>query len=89
MQKQCNWCGKLGARVGEGELREPHAQPHADGSRCVCRHVTAGTRLGALDASGRYWDEGARKWLCFACGTTRRIALDDVRMRERGAAHAN
>lgn len=67
---------------GTPTLERPSA--HSDGSACICRHVTTGSRLGAIMAHGRYWDESARKWLCFACGTTARIQLDDVRAAERG-----
>jgi hypothetical protein len=81
-QRQCPWCGRLGPRVSDRDLGAEHAQPHADGSSCVCRHVSCMTRLGALSASGRYFDRGCRRWLCFACGTTQAIPLDDIRARE-------
>lgn len=45
-QRQCPWCGRLGARVDdERDLRASWAQPHADGSDCVCRHI-ATRRIG-------------------------------------------
>ena len=67
-QKQCPWCGALGERVTDDrDLREEWAQPHADGSACVCRHVTAPSRMSAILAGGRYWDGSA--WVCTVCGT--------------------
>lgn len=67
-QKQCQWCGALGERVTDDrDLREAWAQPHADGSECVCRHVTAPSRMSAILAHGRYWDGSA--WVCVACRT--------------------
>lgn len=68
-QYQCPWCGKLGLRWE----REPedHMQgeygPHADGSRCVCRHVNSSSRAAALRNGGRYWD--GSQWVCTQCGT--------------------
>lgn len=79
LQKQCPWCGKLGVSVDDRELHSPHAQPHADGSTCVCSHVTAASRSSALESGGRYWDSCTSSWRCFRCGTARRITLDDVR----------
>lgn len=67
-QKQCPWCGRLGARVGnDANLGAGWAQPHADGSTCVCRHVDSHSRLAALRDGGRYWDGSA--WVCPSCGT--------------------
>lgn len=64
-QKQCPWCGRLGLRCVAHELSEPWAQPHADGSSCVCRHITCGSRREARRAHGRYYDNGRRRWICF------------------------
>jgi len=82
-QQQCPWCGHCGPRYDETTRLTGEVPPgaHDDGHPCVCRHVTAATRGGALDAGGRYYDHGVSKWLCFACGTARRIPLDDVRKR--------
>lgn len=67
-QRQCAWCGQLGERVlDDCDLREPWANPHADGSDCVCRHVSAPSRLSAILAYARYWDGSA--WVCTVCGT--------------------
>ena len=46
----------------ECELREQYAAPHADGSSCICRHVTCSSRDNAEACGGRYWD-GSR-WVC-------------------------
>lgn len=69
MQKQCPWCNRLGARYDERALEdgERPPMPHDDGSPCVCRHVTAGTRERALQVGGRYWDERLRQWVCTVC----------------------
>lgn len=41
------------------------AAPHADGSRCVCRHVTCSAREQAVRLGGRYWD--GERWACPTC----------------------
>lgn len=68
MQKQCCWCGRLGARYDERELKktgERPPMPHDDGSACVCRHVSAASREAALEVGGRYWN--GSKWVCTVC----------------------
>lgn len=66
-QKQCPWCGHCGPRYREGTPRELIPSAHSDGSDCVCRHVSCQTRLGAIDAGGRYFD--GTQWVCVSCGT--------------------
>ena len=67
-QRQCRWCGRLGDRVEEQDLRLPSSAPHADGSKCICRHVEADTRAAAIADHGRYWD--GYQYQCFGgCGT--------------------
>lgn len=61
-QRQCPWCGHLGARYS-GEPG-PGSEPHADGSSCVCRHVTADSRAAAWHHGGRYWDGRLARWVC-------------------------
>ena len=60
-QRQCPWCGQLGQRVDDAELEESYAQPHADGSSCVCRHVSSATEAAARRDGGRWWDG---RWRC-------------------------
>lgn len=31
-----------------------------------CKHVTAGSRQGAIEAGGRYWSSSGA-WICFGC----------------------
>ncbi len=66
-QLRCPWCHRLGPYVSERELKEEYADPHADGSECVCRHVRADNRLQAIADGGRYWN--GTKWICPSCGT--------------------
>ena len=66
-QRQCPWCHRLGAQFDEHRIECEEAAPHADGSKCVCRHVTCHTRRSALREGGRYFDG---RWRCFGCGTT-------------------
>jgi hypothetical protein len=61
-QRQCPGCNRLGARVAEADLRSEEAHPHADGSSCVCRHVTASSKQEARRHGGR-WFDGSR-WVC-------------------------
>lgn len=78
-QRQCPWCGRLGPRVDDGQLRDAESQPHADGSPCVCRHVTAGSRRGAWDAGGRYYDRALQRWVCLGgCENHSDEALRDL-----------
>ena len=77
-QKQCPSCGALGCRVDDRDLGAPWAQPHADGSACVCRHVSCGSRLAALRDGGRYWDGRAGEWICPVCGTAPGVTPGDV-----------
>lgn len=67
-QKQCPWCNRCGQRYDEGEATGPEHDPHANGSACVCRHVSTSSRLSALDNGGRYYSPG-RGWVCPHCGT--------------------
>jgi len=65
---QCPWCGRSGERFDEMEkFVDVPPQPHEDGSKCVCRHVTAGSRERALEVQGRYWDAETRTWVCTVC----------------------
>lgn len=64
-QRVCSWCAKVGIRVAEADLDTPEAAPHADGTLCVCRHVTCRTRKEANREGGRYWD--GRCWVCLGC----------------------
>lgn len=63
-QQQCPWCGHLGERYRDGEEPIP-----VDSHRCVCRHVTAESRLSALYHGGRFWDESKEEWQCAGCCT--------------------
>ena len=65
-QQQCPWCGHCGPRYDETTPMEERPSAHADGTTCVCRHVTCPSRAVAIRHGGRYWD-GA--WVCTACGT--------------------
>lgn len=76
-QKQCPWCGHCGPRYDESNGERAH-DAHSDGTQCVCRHVTCASRRSAHREHGRYFDENARAWRCFGCGTAREIALDLV-----------
>ena len=66
-QKQCPWCGKVGDRYREDDPL-PRPKPHDDGSDCVCRHVTTGSRAAAIRDGGRYYHP-ERGWVCPWCGT--------------------
>ena len=74
MQKQCPWCGKLGARVPDNTSIYELPDPHADGSKCVCRHVSvegkgltdAERRRLAQKVGGRYFSQREERWVC--CG---------------------
>jgi hypothetical protein len=73
-QRQCPWCGKLGVKVRkESELFTMEAMPHADGSPCVCRHITCNTKSAARESHGRYFDKTVKKWMCFGCGNGKAI----------------
>jgi len=61
-QRCCPWCSSLGVYVSESDLGSEHAMPHADGSSCVCRHVTCHTEKSARREGGRWWDGSA--WRC-------------------------
>jgi hypothetical protein len=61
-QKQCPWCYRLGPRVHERDLGDRNADPHADGSACVCRHITCSSARAARTNGGRYWNGVA--WVC-------------------------
>jgi hypothetical protein len=76
-QQQCPWCGRCGPHVEDAQLHASYADPHADGSSCVCRHVTCATRRAAFFDGGRYWDGTA--WRCFWCSPASR---DDAAVEE-------
>lgn len=57
----CPWCGRVGVSA-PSEAEAP--QPHADGSPCVCRHVTCASKRQAKADHGRYFDGQLHKWVC-------------------------
>jgi hypothetical protein len=67
MQRQCPWCGHCGPRYDPSDEAPP--SPHSDGSACICRHITCGSRRSALRLGGRYYDRQLGRWVCLGgCG---------------------
>ena len=72
-QQQCQGCNKLGARYTDAEFKAEGfkapkwAQPHDDGSACVCRHVTCNSEKQARRDGGRFFSESKQSWVCVVC----------------------
>ena len=87
-QLQCPWCRKVGPYYTDRTPVADRVDPHADGSPCICRHVTAKSRRGAIDANGRYWSPEHNDFLCISCGTAPAPTADELRdSRERFEAY--
>lgn len=88
-QQCCPWCGHCGPRYDDGTPRADIPGAHSDGSKCVCRHVNAGSRLAALEVGGRYFDRKRNKWVCPSCGTAPGASLWEIEELERRAELAD
>lgn len=74
MRIQCQKCGRFGVSFepARGETVEqawarPENRPHADGSACVCGHITCASSRAALRDGGRYYDAVKKRFVCTVC----------------------